>query len=201
MTKTPQIYVACLASYNDGILFGQWIDANQDADAICDDIAALLRRSPCPNVTVDCLGCDGHGKWHEKSEDCPACKGTGKVPSAEEWAIHDYDNLAGMGQNPDLAKASLQAQMTEKHGDAWQAYCNHVGTNYATEEGFDDSYRGTYRTAEDWAEELLNDCGDLESIPANLRNYFDFERYARDMECAGWYFPRGVAGVLVFSPG
>lgn len=25
----PEIYVACLASYNNGYLHGQWIDANQ----------------------------------------------------------------------------------------------------------------------------------------------------------------------------
>jgi len=36
----PKIYVACLAAYNNGILHGRWIDANQDADTIRDEIAA-----------------------------------------------------------------------------------------------------------------------------------------------------------------
>ncbi|WP_447531297.1 antirestriction protein ArdA, partial [Legionella pneumophila] len=26
---TPQIYVACLAAYNNGIVHGEWIDATQ----------------------------------------------------------------------------------------------------------------------------------------------------------------------------
>lgn len=43
---TPQIYVACLAAYNNGILFGAWIDATQDADAIHQDIYDMLAASP-----------------------------------------------------------------------------------------------------------------------------------------------------------
>lgn len=40
-----RIYVACLAAYNKGILHGAWIEANQDADQIRDEIAAMLARS------------------------------------------------------------------------------------------------------------------------------------------------------------
>jgi len=47
---SPRIYVACLAAYNDGILHGVWIDADQDADAIRDEIAAMLVRSPIPHA-------------------------------------------------------------------------------------------------------------------------------------------------------
>ena len=41
-----QIYVACLASYNNGMLYGAWIDANQDAYAIYDAVQAMLAGSP-----------------------------------------------------------------------------------------------------------------------------------------------------------
>ncbi|WP_415288137.1 antirestriction protein ArdA [Brevundimonas sp. S1H14] len=44
--NTPRIYVACLAAYNNGYLHGDWIDADQDADQIRDEIAAMLARSP-----------------------------------------------------------------------------------------------------------------------------------------------------------
>ena len=43
---TLRIYVACLAAYNNGYLHGDWIDADQDADQIRDEIAAMLARSP-----------------------------------------------------------------------------------------------------------------------------------------------------------
>ena len=44
--STPRIYVACLAAYNNGYLHGAWIDTDQDADQIRDEIAAMLARSP-----------------------------------------------------------------------------------------------------------------------------------------------------------
>ncbi|MBA2711597.1 MAG: antirestriction protein ArdA [Tatlockia sp.] len=42
---TPKIYVACLASYNNGILYGKWIDVVQSAD-IHDEIHKMLAESP-----------------------------------------------------------------------------------------------------------------------------------------------------------
>ena len=44
--STPRIYVACLAAYNSGYLHGAWIDADQDAGEIRDEITAMLARSP-----------------------------------------------------------------------------------------------------------------------------------------------------------
>lgn len=44
--SNPRIYVACLAAYNNGYLHGAWIDADQDADQIRDEIATMLARSP-----------------------------------------------------------------------------------------------------------------------------------------------------------
>lgn len=38
----PRIYVACLAAYNNGILHGAWIDADQEPWAIWDAIRAML---------------------------------------------------------------------------------------------------------------------------------------------------------------
>ena len=44
--SNPRIYVACLAAYNNGYLHGAWIDVDQDADEIRDEISAMLARSP-----------------------------------------------------------------------------------------------------------------------------------------------------------
>lgn len=44
------IYVACLASYNHGTLFGKWIDATQDEDEIINEIKAMLESSPIPEA-------------------------------------------------------------------------------------------------------------------------------------------------------
>lgn len=44
--SNPRIYVACLAAYNNGYLHGAWINADQDADEIRDEITGMLARSP-----------------------------------------------------------------------------------------------------------------------------------------------------------
>ncbi|MEH6373674.1 antirestriction protein ArdA [Streptomyces sp. KLMMK] len=41
-----RIYVACLASYNNGILHGEWLDATQDPDDIYEGITQVLKSSP-----------------------------------------------------------------------------------------------------------------------------------------------------------
>ena len=46
-TDTPRIYVACLASYNAGILHGEWIGAT-DADEIREAIQNMLSESREP---------------------------------------------------------------------------------------------------------------------------------------------------------
>lgn len=48
---TPQIYVACLASYKEGINFGKWIDATQCEDDIYQDIHDMLAKSPVDDAT------------------------------------------------------------------------------------------------------------------------------------------------------
>ncbi|MFE3579317.1 antirestriction protein ArdA [Streptomyces vinaceus] len=45
-----QIYAACLASYNNGILHGEWIDATQDPDSIDHAIRLMLEASPMPGA-------------------------------------------------------------------------------------------------------------------------------------------------------
>ncbi|MEU1071579.1 antirestriction protein ArdA [Streptomyces sp. NPDC005878] len=45
-----QIYAACLASYNNGILHGEWIDATQDPDSIRHEIQLMLESSPMPDA-------------------------------------------------------------------------------------------------------------------------------------------------------
>jgi len=48
--KNPSIYVACLASYNDGRLHGVRIDATLGVDHIWNEVNAMLKKSPVPNA-------------------------------------------------------------------------------------------------------------------------------------------------------
>lgn len=177
-----RMYAACLASYNNGCLHGEWFDLEDysDKEELLEAIAEkVLRTSPYPNVVVTCTCCEGSG--------CTQCNGLGEVPSAEEWAAHDWDGegLSGFGEYPDLDKVLEHVRLVSEHGEAWLAYVEHVGEHYATEEGFEDARMGECESPEDWAEEFLSETGTLESIPENLRSYFDFKAYARDAEMSG----------------
>jgi antirestriction protein len=186
-----RMYAACLADYNNGHLHGAWIDLEgKDKDEIQEEIGAMLRASKFPNVTVDCPDCGGSGRATESVEDdtpCATCKGTCKVPSAEEWAAHDWegDGLAAFGEYPDLDKVVEHVRLMEEHGEAWAAYVDTVGAHYATEEGFLDTYAGTFDTEADWAADYWEMTGLLEQIPENLRFYIDYEAYARDCRMGG----------------
>ena len=89
-----QIYIACLASYNNGTLHGKWIDATSDVDEMQEDVNALLRSSKYPNVMVECPACGGVCRVGA----CSTCKSSGEVPSAEEFAIHDFDGIPNLGE-------------------------------------------------------------------------------------------------------
>jgi antirestriction protein len=62
-----------------------------------------------------------------------------------------------------------------------------------------DAYRGTYSSREAWAEEYLESGGLLAEVPEALRNYIDFEAYARDADCNGMHFVRVEGDVWVFG--
>jgi antirestriction protein len=50
-TKTDaQIYVACLASYNSGVLHGEWITPKADKEELQEQINEVLKSSPIPNA-------------------------------------------------------------------------------------------------------------------------------------------------------
>lgn len=47
---SPRIYVACLASYNNGILHGAWIDCTISSDHIQDQLNIMLKASSLPDA-------------------------------------------------------------------------------------------------------------------------------------------------------
>jgi antirestriction protein len=162
----PNIYVASLADYNAGRLHGRWIDAAQDADAIHEEIRAMLAES--------------------------------REPIAEEWAIHDYDGFGGLnlGEYESIERVAEIAQGIEEHGEAFAAFLTYDSD--MTAEDFEESYRGTYRSVEDFADELIEE-GVLGEIPENLLPYIDVEKFARDLEIGGDIFTvDGGDGVFVF---
>ena len=165
---TPRIYVACLAAYNNGQLHGAWIDADQSADAIHDEIRAMLASSP--------------------------------IPGAEEWAIHNYEDLGGiqLSEYEDIDRVAEIAALLVEYGEPFGAWYSYDPS--ADVSDFRDAYRGEYESEGVYAEWLVDDTGILAEVPETLRCYFDYERFARDLFMSDMHSVRSGHGtVYVFD--
>ena len=69
---------------------------------------------------------------------------------------------------------------------AWAEY-----TGESDYDAFDDAYRGEAQSEEDYAYEYVSEHALLSSIPDDLRCYFDYEAYARDLFSGGLVFVDG----------
>jgi len=196
-TDTPRVYIAVLADYNNGVLTGEWIDAT-DADDMRDEIKRILRTSKYPNVILVCPNCDGNK--HIECDDgqietCVVCNGVGTVPSAEEYAIHDYDGFGPLastfGEYPDLDEVAHAAEMIEEHGEPWILWAQNIGDVTLSSDDFTDAYCGEYDTEEAYAESYIEEIGMLDNVDESVSNYFDYDAFARDLFMAGYTFIDG----------
>lgn len=154
----PRIYVACLASYNAGRLHGEWIDADEGAEAIREAIRAMLRASPEP-IAEDWAIHD-----HE---------------NFGGLALHEHESVG------DVAEA---AELIAEHGELAELAIGHFGgLGHLDEarEAIEERFSGAFADRDLWAWRLLEDSGDLARIPERLHPYLDAERYARDLELSG----------------
>jgi antirestriction protein len=197
-TATRRIYVACLASYNNGDPYGEWIDADQGADGIKAAIAKMLRGSKYPSAQVDCPMCDGTGM--QEGESCFSCSATGKVASAEQWAIRDYEGFEGinLSEYESIDKVAELAELLAEHGPAYAAFVDMEGMKYATAEDFRDRYQGEWGSETAYAEHLIDE-GAMGEIPDAIAPYIDAEKFARDLFIGDYYSIHKDGVTYVFS--
>jgi len=171
----PRIYVASLADYNAGRLYGTWLDAARSAGELSDDIDQLLAGAPTP----------GAEEWaiHD-------FEGFGPLQLAEYT---------------DLATVSRLANGIAQYGEAFAVFAEVVGPEAVDPAGFEQAYRGTWDSTTAYAEQLLDDLGAeayLRDVPNWLRPYvqIDSDAFARDLELGGDIYAARVAdGVAVFD--
>ena len=126
-----RIYVACLASYNNGILHGAWINADQEVEAIRSDISAMLAASPISGAEEYAL--------HDY-------EGFGSL-RLSEWE--------GIEQIADYA-----AFITE-HGDLGTELITHFGDMETARCAMEEDYIGLYESVADFAEEITTETTDI----------------------------------------
>ena len=172
----PEVWIGCLACYNAGTLRGEWVDARVAADF--------------PETADVFEGCRARG--HE-----------------EFWCM-DHQGFEGLldGEcSPMTAQAIAEAadEIEDYYPiEAVAAYCsNHgcslePGSKYEFDKSdFEDSYNGTWRSEEEFAENLADDLG---GIPDDhwLSNYVDYEKLARDLFMSDYWSAEGGDGIFAF---
>lgn len=124
----PRIYVACLAAYNNGYLHGEWIDADQEVDALYADIKKILTSSPIPEAE----------EW--------------AIHDFEDFgdiSLHEYSGME---------EVSSTASFITEHGELGSAVLAHAdGDIDAASRLLDECYHGEYESEEDFAIALAED--------------------------------------------
>lgn len=171
-TATPRIYVASLSDYVAGRLVGQWIDLDETTTA--DDIQEAIT----------------------------AMLATSPEPLAEEWAIHDYDEMPNLGEYPDLETVATAARGIAEHGEPFRAWVelHAIGWIDADPDGFQEQYLGEYEDEKDYAYEYVESTGMFDGVNESISNYFDYDAFARDLFMDLDSAPAPGGGIYVFDP-
>ena len=122
-----RIYVACLAAYNNGILHGAWIDADQSEHDIWEAIKDVLASSPVPEAEEYAIH-DYEGFYRVR--------------------IEEYSDIKTVAQ--------LAAFITE-HGELGAELVSHYGNVESAQTAMDDYYAGQYESLEDFAQSITEE--------------------------------------------
>jgi len=130
------------------------------------------------------------GKWldledyNDKEEFMKACQELHADEDDPEIMLQDHEGVPSqfIGESwiDEKFWDYLNSDIDDEVKEAYMALFDEWNEDQCNER-----YEGKYRSDEDYAEHLSEDIGMLESIPENLRFYFDFKAYARDMSYNG----------------
>lgn len=99
--------------------------------------------------------------------------------------IHTGDSTTGCAT---CAESEIQEAIEESGRDfgAMKAYADYIYGKDLTNwedwaDEFDEAYAGEFWSEREFAEDLADATGILSEMPENLRYYFDFDLFARDL--------------------
>jgi antirestriction protein len=177
----PQIWVASLSDYNQGNLYGVWLDATLDPDELENAVAFMLRNSPSRDAEEYAIfDADDFGGYQ----------------------VGEYTNLKTV---------SRIAQGVAEHGPAFAEWVDLVGDQsdeLLTDEAFRDHYEGEWDSLEDYVEYMLDETGftaelerALAGLPEVLRRYVkvDVDGIAEEWAQGLHVVERGDGKVWVFD--
>lgn len=145
-------------------------------------------------IYVSCLASynvgHAHGEWieldkytdEESIDDAiKAMLAKSKQPGAEEYAIHDYENFPNLGEHPSLSEIAEVWEAIQEHGEAFGVVYSYTGDLAHAKEIFTEGrYHGGWGSFREFVDQYVEDFWD--ELPEIAKTYFDFDKYARDLE-------------------
>lgn len=115
-----------------------------------------------------------------------ACAELHKDESDPELMFQDFEGFPRSFYSESSIPAELFAwlELDEDDRELLGVYQNAVDTA-ADIDTAREAFCGKYDSEADWAEQFLDDTGGLEGVPEHLKNYIDYEAYARDARLGG----------------
>ena len=166
-------YITNLGKYNEGELIGKWIDFPIDKD----DLKEVLEE-------------------------------IGINEEYEEYFFTDFeDNLFGFGEYSSISEINKTVEKYEELcEDNDEEIVNALFDEYSDLEDVENALDNMMvywdvNDMSDVAEQYVEETCMLENIPSNIANYFDYEKFGRDMEYDGnwiWFGKNNQNVICVF---
>lgn len=156
----PSVFCGTYGKYNAGSLDGKWFDLEDYADK--DEFYEACQAFHDRNNPVD-----------EDGE---------PIPAEHEFMFNDFE---------DIPRAFISESGLD--GDFWDYLAyedHHDGKAKAAfvdwhgswdESDFESAFSGKYDSELDYAYYIVDECGMLGDVSETMRNYFDYEAFARDL--------------------
>lgn len=173
MTQEIKIYVGTYGQYNSGSLFGKWFDLSEysDAEELFEAIAEYHKDEHDPEYMIQDVDTDLKFVHSYIGE----CSGQDDIQR-----LYDFFE--------ECEESHLDMDIITAYCDAFGYKFNEVKISYIEE-----AYSGSFDSDEDFAEDMAEQCGDLDKHPHWPYTYIDWERAARELmydyvEQDGHYF-------------
>ena len=158
----PAVYVGTYSKYNDGNLFGMWVDLVK-----CGDYDTFME--VCHNLHAD----EEDPELMYQDYEC--------FPKA-------WYSESGIDEDT-FDKIIEYAELDEDDREAFEEFTDSFGND--SFDSFKERYMGKWDSEKDFAEHIVNECYNLDDMMGHLASYFDYDAYARDLFIDDFYFTDG----------
>ena len=160
---SPAVYVGTYRKYNDGSLFGKWIDITKCYDY--EEFMDVCRKLHADEENLELM--------FQDFENFPEAWYTESCMDEDT-----FDLIAKYGKLDEEDQRIIDAYI-DIHGE-----CRRISDCMK-------SYMGQFDSEEDFAEYVVNECCNLEEKMGSLYYYFDYKAYARDLFRFDYDFSNG----------